>query len=276
LVTETAFLIGVGAPLWSSSPDFLTTTPALTALTTGVGSSRVGFGTHSCELPLTLGILPETNAAFGVHELSAYDPITPRSYFEQLHLTPGVLVSAFCPVVNTVTEARRYGVKYVLEPKGARGPRGAVFDKAVGDEDLYRVPDVGAATLTALAVDGKAPRAGARGTVVPVSHPDPASWRMVTRADTPKLLRLRLTDVPGWHASIDGRPLPLERFAGIMLQARIPPGTHVVELHYWPETFTVGLVCAAVATVGLALALCVAWRRRRSSGATSLPLAAGT
>jgi hypothetical protein len=262
LAAETAFLVGVGAPLWSSSPTYLTTTPALTALATGVGSSRVGFGQHSCELPPTLGILPETNAAFGVHELSAYDPITPRAYFTALHLRPGVLVSSFCPVIKTVTEARRYGVKYILEPKGVRGPRGAVFDKVVGDEDLFRVPDVGAATLTPVPADGTMPKTDARGTVVPVSHPDPSSWRMVTTAKTPKLLRLRLTDVPGWHASIDGRPLRLERFAGIMLQAPIPPGTHVVELHYWPETFTVGIVCAAIAAAGLAVAVYVAWRRR--------------
>ena len=89
-----------------------------------MGPAIVGFGAHSCELPPTLGILPETNAAFAVHELSAYDPITPRAYFRALKLTPGVLVSAFCPVVKTADEARRYGVEYVLEPKGsARPPR---------------------------------------------------------------------------------------------------------------------------------------------------------
>jgi uncharacterized membrane protein YfhO len=29
-----------------------------------------------------------------------------------------------------------------------------------------------------------------------------------------------------------------------MLQARIPAGHHVIELHYWPTLFTVGLIVA--------------------------------
>ena len=46
---------------------------------------------------------------------------------------------------------------------------------------------------------------------------------IVPKSAEPQLLRLRLTDVPGWHAWIDGKSLGLERFSGIMLQARIPP-----------------------------------------------------
>jgi uncharacterized membrane protein YfhO len=104
-----------------------------------------------------------------------------------------------------------------------------------------------------------------------VSYPDPASWKLTTTSAGPQLLRLRLTDVAGWHASIDGKPLGLERFSGIMLQARIPPGSHVVELHYWPETFTVGLVCAAGAVAGLVVGVVFGWRRRRATGGGVLP-----
>ena len=66
------------------------------------------------------------------------------------------------------------------------------------------------------------------------------------------MLRLRLTDVPGWHASIDGRPVPLQSFAGVMLQIEVPAGRHTIELYYWPATFTAGLVLAGCAVVGLA------------------------
>jgi len=47
----------------------------------------------------------------------------------------------------------------------------------------------------------------------------------------------------------------------MMLQARIPPGRHVIELHYWPNRFTDGLVIAAVAVVALAIAFFVTRRR---------------
>ena len=95
----------------------------------------------------------------------------------------------------------------------------------------------------------------------------PPRGRSPPEGSVPQLLRLRLTDVPGWHASIDGRPLPLARFSGIMLQARVPPGAHVIELHYWPETFSIGIVCAACGAAGLAIGVLVGWRRRRAPAA---------
>ncbi len=100
-----------------------------------------------------------------------------------------------------------------------------------------------------------------------VAHPDPASWALTTTAPGPRVLRLRLTDVPGWHATIDGHPLALSPFAGVMFQARIPPGHHHIELHYWPDTFSEGLVLAGAAVAGLLVApIIVEVRRRRQVG----------
>ena len=146
---------------------------------------------------------------------------------------------------------------------GTPGPQGGVFDKTVGDEDLYRIPDAGAATLTPLAAGGRLPADDAPGTPVTVTHPNPSSWKLASDADSPQVLRLRLTDVPGWHASIDGRPVPLRTFAGVMLQVEVPAGRHTIELYYWPATFTIGLVLAGCAVVGLAGASAVSWDRRR-------------
>ncbi len=120
----------------------------------------------------------------------------------------------------------------------------------------------------------------ADGSPVPVTYPDAASWKVATDATAPQILRLHLTDVPGWHASIDGKPLPLLRFNRVMLQARIPPGKHIIELHYWPETFTVGIVVAAVTVIVLivVLAFGARWWRRwggRTSVVGSVPDASG-
>ncbi len=75
-------------------------------------------------------------------------------------------------------------------------------------------------------------------------------------------MRLRLTNLPGWHTSIDGKTLPLLSFSGVMMQAHVPPGTHTVELHYWPGAFTAGLVLAAVSVVSLC-AVPLVWKARR-------------
>ena len=245
-MAETAFLVGVGAPQWSSSPTYLKPTAGEVTLARTVGSAVVGFGAHSCELPPTLGILPETNVVFAVHELPAYDPSTPRAYFRVFKLTSGILVSAFCPVVKTAAQARLYGVGFILVPKGATGPPGAVFDIAIGDEDLYRVP--GAAPATVVAATRPALSAGpaTTGTPVAVTHPDPSTWKMLVRAAAPEELQLRLTDVPGWRATLDGHPMALQRFAGIMLQARIPAGSHTIEVQTGPSHSHSGSRSAAV------------------------------
>jgi uncharacterized membrane protein YfhO len=79
-----------------------------------------------------------------------------------------------------------------------------------------------------------------------------------------QLLRLRLTDEPGWHATIDGHPLVLTPYADVMMQARIPPGHHVVEVQYWPPLFTLGIVVAGCCAVLLLTSSAAALAIRRS------------
>jgi len=271
LVGATAYLVAVGAPLWSSSPSFITATPAETSLEQQVGSSLVGLGSPQCLLQPGLGIRPNVNAVFDIRELAVYDPLMPSAYFspwrgssvQPKDFPYASAVSTFCPGITSSTIARVYGVGFVLEPRRAPGPTGGVFDKQVGDEDLYRIPRSAAATLTPIPPTGGLPPITQAGAPVAVSYPGPASWRIVTHAATSQVLRLHLTDEPGWHATIDGRNLPLTTYAGVMLQARIPAGRHRVELNYWPGAFTDGIALAILSLVGLAAALLLDRARRR-------------
>jgi hypothetical protein len=229
----------------------------------------VGFGEKTTDnLCPALGVPPESNIFYGIHEINVYDPIIPRSYFRSWLAATGndggtPLLATFCPDVASASVARLFGVSYVLVPHGDSGPTGSVFVDATGDEELYRIPGAAPATLTPVTTDAPLPGTHARGNAVTVTHPSPATWKMTTQATTPQLLRLRLTDVPGWHATIDGQPLALSRFAGVMLQARIPAGRHVIEASYWPSTFTLGLILALISATGLASGLVVAWRSHR-------------
>ncbi|MHB1518993.1 MAG: YfhO family protein [Acidimicrobiales bacterium] len=275
LVAEAAFLIASGAPVWTSSMRFFPVTPAVAALKRDVGTSLVGTGVTSCPSALlfpnlpSLGFLGETNIVYGVRYLSVYDGVVPASDFRAWTRATGRSAGElgndyFCPVVHTVSAARLFGISYLLESRGVDAPAGSTFVARVGNEDLFHVPGASEATLSPLSPAGAIPAAKAAfGTPVPVRHPNPSTWQIETSASTSRVLRLRLNDLPGWHASIDGRPLALTSFAGAMLQARIPAGQHRVVLTYWPRAFTVGLLLALVSAASLVGAGAIAWMSAR-------------
>ncbi|MGD0881415.1 MAG: YfhO family protein [Acidimicrobiales bacterium] len=272
VVFETAFLVAAGGSVWTSTADGTPPAPAVQRLERIVGPSVVGLGAPDC-LPLSnqLGISPNANILYGVHELAVYDPMVPRASYSSWTATTGAIAgfpgfSHYCPGVTTAALARLYGVSYVLEPPGAPGPRGGVHVATLDREGLFRIPGAAAATVSPLAPGGRLPPPSAPGRAVAVGHPDPNSWTVTTRAPYAQVLRLRLTGVPGWHATVDGRPLALETFDGIMLQAVVPPGVHHVDVTYWPTRFTLGLVLASVAVALSIVALAwptVARRLRR-------------
>ena len=263
LAVQTAFLVSAGALMVESSSQWFPQTPATTELAAAVGTARVGFGSQTC----SLGIVPNVNGVYGVHELAVYDPIVPKSYFTSWFNITGEVagpptLNSFCPAVHTVAVAREFGVGYVVEKAGRNGPIGSVHVRRVGDEELYRIPGSGEATVTALQ-GASYPPDDVAGTPVAVRHPSPSQWKVTTSSDVPVALRLHLTDVPGWHATIDGRPLPLETYAGMMLQARVPAGTHTIALHYWPEALTAGLLLALASAVFLIGLLVASFLRNR-------------
>lgn len=282
LVIQTVYLAASGVSFWSESSGFFALTPAVSALQRAVGNGLVGLG--SCrpiryDLPatVTLGISANANIGYGVHEFSVYDVMVPLSYARSWQAASGQDVDTarfsfygiFCPAVTTAEEARIYGIRYVLESAGSPGPTGSVFDSSLGSETLYRIPGAAQATLVNLGSGAAEVPTTAPGTPVAVTHPGPASWHLRVRDASAALLRLRLTAVPGWRATIDGKPLRLlEWDQGTMLEATIPPGSHVIDVEYQPELFTTGVVVssASVGAFFVFLVLRAYLRRRRPGG----------
>jgi hypothetical protein len=281
LAVETIFLVGSGISLWTANSTTFPSTPDSRALQRAVGPTLVALGSPQCFFPPGIGIPVNANIYYGVHELAVYDPIVPKDYFTAWAQLPdpkgGVgfaPVSHYCPGVTSATIARQYGVGFILERHGDPAPTGARFETTIGKEDLYRVTGAGPAVVLPASSTGSLPPDSARGTPVAVTSPSPTSWRLHTDSARSQILRLHLTNVPGWHATIDGHPLALEPYSLIMLQARIPPGRHLIELHYLPTTFTAGSALAALAAIGLVVAGVLATLRRRSrsrAGSLSRP-----
>jgi len=282
-----AVLVVLGVSFWSISSTGFSPTPAVRALQRAVGPSLVGFdappqpGGGDCRpKPFTapysneVGVRPNVNAVYGVHEFAVYEPALDGAYFSSWteasggkRVGPGLRrVGLFCPQLTSVAQARLYGVRYLLVAAGARAPAGTHRVATVGGEELVAVPGAARATLSVPPPAGATLGAGAPGTPVAATQPDPASWRVVTDAPGPRVLRLRVTAEPGWSATVDGRPLRLERWsAGAMLEATVPAGRHVVELRYSPALFGDGVVLGAVVALGLLGAGVVARRRRLTS-----------
>ena len=87
----------------------------------------------------------------------------------------------------------------------------------------------------------------------------------MVHARTPRagLLVLNDTYYPGWKATVDGRPAPVERVDYVLRGVPLTRGAHTVELRYQPLTWRVGGVVSAIATIALAAAAAVGIRRRR-------------
>lgn len=60
---------------------------------------------------------------------------------------------------------------------------------------------------------------------------------------------LVLDDVhyPGWQATVDGRPVPIQRVDYLLRAVRLGPGAHTVEMRYRPASWTVGWIVSLVA-----------------------------
>jgi hypothetical protein len=281
LLCQSAFLIAAGDFAWSSGSKLPSPTPAEVALEHAVGPDLVGLGEGACFQPPGLGILPNVNVMFGIHQMAVYDPLLQKSYFTSWEAATGQSggepqISTFCPTITSATTARHFGISYVLTAQSSPGPSGAIFLQTLGKgrsaEHLYKIPGATKATLT-LALPGRAARSAANAIATPVhvESPTPSTWNMTTDATAPTVLRLHLAAAHGWHATIDGKPLALSTYSGIMLQARIPAGRHSIVVSYWPETFTLGIALAAITLIGLVAAVAVEERRRRPVTADRSP-----
>lgn len=108
-------------------------------------------------------------------------------------------------------------------------------------------------------------RAGGRARVIQVARED-ARVRVWVTALEDSWLVVSQTAIPGWRASIDGRPVPLGRAYGVLAALPVPAGARLVELRYRPWGWLVGAPLSGATALLLVAALGVRALRRRSGG----------
>ena len=113
-------------------------------------------------------------------------------------------------------------------------------------------------TLTAPALVIEDPRhrapADAPGMTIPrieILSASDTLYRLRVSSDGPGWVALTDTDYPGWHAAIDGHPVPIFP-AQIMAKAvRVPPGTHTLTIRFSPMTVWIGLIVSVASLLVL-------------------------
>jgi hypothetical protein len=102
---------------------------------------------------------------------------------------------------------------------------------------------------------------GGAGTAELVSY---GAERVVTKATARRRSLLVLTDVyfPGWKATVDGHPVPIERVDYLLRGVVVPPGTHRVEFSYEPSSFRAGWIIAVLGLLAVLATVAVGLRRR--------------
>ena len=97
------------------------------------------------------------------------------------------------------------------------------------------------------------------------------SFSLGTRSSSTARLVLRVTAVPGWHATVDGRAVPLTRYDGVMESLLVPPGSHEVRLWYLPGRLVVATFGALASIFAVLCRAVVLGIRRRSSPKREAP-----
>jgi hypothetical protein len=266
VATVVVFLLAGTPNLWSSNHTGSILTSSEATLRREAAGDRVGYGAcpSISSFSPALGILPESNIEVGISELGIYDPILPVDYsatYAALTHTPAIKPTTgnFCPSLTTATIARHYGVSLILEAAGAPAPAGAVRDGSIDGEDVYKVPGSGIVTIEPAGTAADSPAAHQ----IRTSGADPEVVHFTTDAAKTSTVYLHIGNFSGWTATIDGHPLRLRTWATIEMAATVPPGHHVITLHYDPKSFKAGEGLFALGVAGLLVAGAVVGIRGR-------------
>ena len=252
------FFAGVGIPSYATT--VYPVTPSVSKLQAIVGNSLVGLdggNTTNVRSFAHIGFYPNVNIGYHVRIFGVHDPLVPTAYFSSWPFPAAAPenfgVGLFTPDINSVALARRYGISYVLAAPGLEVPRGMVEVADLAGERLLQVR--GAAQFSFAS--------NAEGSVTKVSTNDNGTYTVRVDATRTGQLVCRVTDLPGWHVTIDRIAVPIHEYDDVMLSIVVPKGTHEITLNYWPRRLSEGLAVAIGALVVFILATGTTWWRRR-------------
>ena len=127
VMLEALTMIGASYQINTWSSSYLPQNEAVSKLISYTKTSLVALGgNHAPMQAPRLGIFPELNAAYQIRELAGYDAVTPEALDKEWILASAAPNLAqyelagdqtnFAPDITSISQAKMFGVSYVLEP----------------------------------------------------------------------------------------------------------------------------------------------------------------
>jgi hypothetical protein len=192
-----------------------------------------------------------------------FDPFLPWAYHQFIQQwVPFDSNREFRMDVRNERMLRELGVRYVITHEGAAHAdwlaANPAFHRLGPDDSFYRVYEFLRAKAPYGWVDGSGPDGN--------EDARPVGWlpeRRVFQVDSGRGGRFFLAEqfLPGWSASVDGRPAALERWNRVFQAIAVEPGAHTVVFEYRSRGLLPGAAIGIAAAAALAL---VAGRKPKS------------
>jgi hypothetical protein len=189
------------------------------------------------------GLHPDAAMVYGLYDVRGDSPVKLQRY-EEVYARMGTADPVyFYPIRDWSSPwLDRLGVRWVVAGPAEAPPPALRWRLAWQGSDARVYERPGALPLARLEGSGRAQ----------IETRLPGEWRIFWQASGPGRLVIAETWDPGWRAWLDGRPVTIEPFQGVLMAVPVGPGSGRVELRYHPDGFVPGMVLSALGLCVLA------------------------
>jgi hypothetical protein len=230
---------------------------------------------------------------FRYQEVQGYNPVELLRYWTFVRALSPERLDHNLSIVHHPPEVLRdlLQVRYVIAPSpfaGLRGPLVTAPDRSLFEAapapppasvvGAWRVLSGPGAALAAVRAAGFDPTAevvlervpgivgsggigsAGRATVTPEGI---QAYAIRVRAERPAVVLVRVPFAPGWHATLDGRPVPVLAADYVDQAVAVSAGAHTIRLAYDDPSIGIGVLVAVAGAVGWSVLVALLRRRER-------------
>jgi hypothetical protein len=216
--------------------------------------------------------IPQVDAVqMGVRLADGWDPLLIESYVSYMQRAGGYTMNGYnlhIPYESPSVQPHAVllgwmNVSVVVSQRPLTDPRLVLVGKADGTLIYKNIADAGPAYLVGMGPDGNPPSLAQAQRLDDSVHEvtlAPEQDTFTFSNSTPAYFVIATPVFPGWTAELDGRPVQIQQFAGVMPAIKVGPGAHTLSYRYSPSSVRLGAMLSVIGLLA-ALAWFIAGRR---------------